>query len=166
MPEEVQRKAELTIVLLFFVALAGAGIVLIIMTVQDFARARSSFTWPEASAVVLSDPEHNSARPRYVYVVGGETYESRRIGFFRLPIPGGKHAQLAPGDNVTIYVDPDNPSIAVLQPGGSSLVFLLMSLAAAVLVFFGAGGAIRTLMNSGEDDWAADDASYEGDLAQ
>lgn len=165
MPEEVLRKAELTVVLMFFVALAAAGIILIVVTVQDFARARASFSWPAVEAVILSASEGESQAPRYAYVVDGERHTSRRIGFFRLPFAGRVYDDVAPGMAVTVYVDPEKPSVAVLKPGGSSLIFLLMSLIAAVLVFVGVGGSIRTLMNADDEDWI-DGEAFEGDMAE
>lgn len=165
MPEEVQRKAELTVVLMVFVALTAVGILLVGLTVRDFARARASFSWPTVSGVVLSDPEWSAESPRYAYVVAGQTHESRRVGFFRPPFSGGDYGRLQPGDPVTLHVDPDNPSVAVIEPGGSGLVFLVLSLIAALFVFIGAGGALRTLMNGGSDEWISGEAGFEGDRA-
>jgi hypothetical protein len=165
MPEEVQRKAELTVVLMVFTAFAALGVLLISFTVQDFARARASYMWPTVSGVVLSDPDGAASRPRYAYVVDGETYQSRRIGFFQRPFSGRAFAGLAPGQKVKIYVDPEKPSVSVLKPGGSSLVFLFMSMMAAFLIFVGFGGAIRTLMNGGAQDWFEEDG-FEGDLVR
>lgn len=165
MPEEIQRKAELTVVLMVFTAFAALGVLLIAFTVQDFARARASYTWPTVSGVVLSDPGGDASGPRYAYVVDGETYESRRIGFFQRPFSANAFAGLAPGQKVKIHVDPEDPSVSVLKPGGSSLVFVFMSLMAAFLIFVGFGGAIRTLMNGGAQDWF-DEEDFESDPAR
>lgn len=146
MPQEGKSKVEFGVALAVFALLAAAGIGLGSAVVEDFARARASRDWSPVEGVVLSKDAERAARIRYAYVAGGRGHESRRVRFFSGLLYPAPTEALRPGESVRVYVDPDDPEVSVLQPGGSGAVFALAALGASVLVFMGFGGLIRTLL--------------------
>lgn len=159
MPDEARQKAELTVVLSFFTLLALSGLVLIGVIVNDFACARASHHWPSVDGVVLS--ESGGGAVRYAYIHKGESYEAERVAFFTGGFSKDLSRTYRPGQSVRVYVDPEKPSAAVIAPGGSSLVFLASALLCGLLVFIGAGGLIRTLMNGAQLEFSSADALEE-----
>ena len=153
MPEEAVRKAELTVVLMFFALLALTGIVFGGFVVQDFACARASHGWPTADGVILSAPESGAGKVRYAYVFAGENHEGRRITYITGRFSRDEAKQYSPGEAVTVHVDPDKPSASVLEPGGASGIFLFGAFLSGLLIFVGAGGMIRTLMNGAGEEF-------------
>jgi hypothetical protein len=98
-------------------------------------RLRAPIGWVSSPAVA------------YEYTVGGETFQSQTIDY-RGSVTLGAAVRAARfyhvGRRVTVYYDPDNPSLAVLEPGGTfgGLVRVLLSglvLWAGLRIFYGAG---------------------------
>ncbi len=149
MPEDVALRTELTIALAFFVLMTAFGLFLGGLAVQDFAHARASVSWPTAEGVVLSGSgAASSTKFRYAYGADGRTHESRRVRFVTANFLAPSPARPAPGEAVLVRVNPNDASLAVLQPGGSGGVFALLLGLAALLIFVGLAGLIRTLILS------------------
>lgn len=147
MPEDAQRKAELTVVLTIFASIALAGAAIILFAVHDFSRARASAGWPQAEAVMLA--ANGAGAVRYAYVVDGASHVSARYRFhtaIRAPIDAPP-----PGETATVFVNPEHPGDAVMAPGGTGAIFAVYMGAAGLLIFFGVGGVIRTLMNGARE---------------
>jgi hypothetical protein len=163
MSENPTSGGERTVALAMFAAIAGLGVFLLVFAVKDFARARASFDWVPIEGVVLSKDEANSARIRYAYVAGGHGHEATRVRFLSGLANEAKTSHLRPGEGVAVYVDPNNPEISVLRPGGSGLLFLGAATAAGALVFIGLGGIIRSLIIVGRDPAAIIAAAAGGE---
>ena len=145
MPPELKTKSDISIVLIFFTALAIFGVAGGGFVVTDYARARSSLSWPAVEGIVLSRLDGETAPRRYVYSYDGRSYETtRRRNFMGLFLPA-PHAELRPGQPVTVYVNPAEPDYAVLYPGGAGAAFVVLSLLAGCAVFFGVGGVVWAL---------------------
>lgn len=140
----VKSRSEVTFVLLFFTALAIAGILAGSFFVRDFVRARASTAWPTADAVVLSQLDETRNVVRYVYAFEGRTYQSTRDRVFIARVMKPATFDYAPGEGVTTYIDPKNPSYSVLRPGGAGLAFVFLTVMSGVCIFFGVGGVIWT----------------------
>lgn len=144
MPEESKLRLEMGLAVALFSALTVIGATIGGLVVDDFARARASLGWPSVAAVVLSDA---ADRPglRYVYSYEGRSYESRRTSFFTGRFSARRIAAAAPGDIVAASINPADPRMATLTPGGSVPAFAAFVAGAGVLVFVGLGGLIRTI---------------------
>jgi hypothetical protein len=150
MPEGVRKSLEAGAVFGFFALLTAIGAAVLALAVNDFAQARSSRSWTEVEGVVLSPRAGEAHVIRYAYVAGGRAHEGTRTRFATAGLLPAKIARKAPGEPVEVLVDPENPRAAVLQPGGSALVFALFVLTSGALIFLGLGGMIRTLINGRE----------------
>ena len=146
MQQSLHNRSEVTVVLMFFLALAIAGVAAAGFFVRDYANARASAAWPVVDGVVLSDLEGDTARLRYVYLIDGKTYESHRERVFSARFLKSAVRDYAPGETIEVYVNPENHSFAVLQPGGAGFAFILFSMLSGLCVFFGVGGVVWALL--------------------
>ena len=129
---------------ILFGAIAAAGLFAGFAAVEDYARARASRNWPVVEGVILSKSESGDAI-RYAWFDGVEGHTGARIRFWtRILYPSG--ASYAPGDAVKVRYSPDNGALAVLEPGGSALIFAFVLGFGAILVFVGLAGIIRLTM--------------------
>lgn len=155
MQEFLKNRTEVTVVLVFFTCLAVAGAIAGGFFVHDYARARTSTAWPIIDGVVLSDLEGDHARLRYVYLVDGKSYESSRERVFSARFLKSSVRDYAPGETIDVYVDPEDHSFSVLQPGGAGTAFILFSILSGLCVFFGVGGVVWTLSQGATENFAA-----------
>jgi hypothetical protein len=123
--------AEWAIPLFIVTALGVVGLLILYMGLGDLRGAWASRTWPQVHGTVVSydveqRQETDSRNHRYyiytphivyLYHVDEQTYHGNRITFGD---PGGNspvgwryHAE----DTVNVYYSPDDPSVAVLEPG-------------------------------------------------
>ena len=144
MKDTLKNRSDVSVVLLFFIALTIFGVLGAAFIVKDYARARASTAWPVYDAIVLS-PRENGHSLRYVYSVDGQTHEASRRRFVTAFLSSPENEIAGPGETVTVYVDPKDHDIAVLHPGGSGGFFAIVSLFFGASVFFGVGGIVRTL---------------------
>ncbi len=148
----VKSRSEVTFVLVFFTALAIVGILAGNFFVRDFARARTSATWPTADGVVLSQLNEDSKQIRYAYSFAGNSYQSTRDRVFIARNFKSSEMEYLPGQTVAVYVDPNDPSYSVLQPGGAGLAFVFLTVMSGVCIFFGVGGVIWTFSEGVDAD--------------
>jgi hypothetical protein len=159
MSEELKSKSDISIVLFFFTALAVLGIAGGGFFVHDYARARSSVSWPAVDGIVLSQLEEEHAKVRYVYSIDGRSYESTRERVFLSRFLNSGRGEYRPGESVTVFVNPQDHTYAVLKPGGAGATFIICSILSGFAVFFGIGGVIWALSRSAESGFAlAEDA--------
>ncbi len=144
MEDTLKNRSDVSVVLLFFIALTIFGVLGAAFIVKDYARARASTAWPVYEGIVLSRRESGQAL-RYVYSVDGHTYEARRRRFMTALLSQPENEITGPGETVSVYVDPMDHDVAVLHPGGSGGFFAVVSLFFGAAVFFGVGGIVRTL---------------------
>jgi hypothetical protein len=109
----------------------------------DFAkiqRASDSKDWPQADGVVTVSKYVQKGREtwpyiEYTYTVTGVRYTSQQISFDLFNKPGGKGRvqsiveRYPVGQAVTVYYDPNNPAIAILEPGDYSPFYVPLLLA-------------------------------------
>ncbi len=131
---------------LFAFALPGAAILVAILGVVSFVRTRllasASTRWPNVSGTITTssvveeqiedDGDKDSSTPRniyryqidlrYAYRVNARDYVGTSANFGWTAIYGLREqaetaaSRYRPGDNVTVYYDPDYPATAVLEP--------------------------------------------------
>lgn len=129
---------------ILFGAVAAAGFIAAYAAVEDYARARASRNWPVVEGVVLSQPESGNAI-RYAWFDGVEGHSGARLRFWtRALYPAGETYE--PGKAVKVRYSPDDGSLAVLEPGGSALIFAVALGVSAILIFVGLAGIIRLTM--------------------
>jgi hypothetical protein len=145
MSAELKSKSDVSIVLFFFTALAVFGLAGGGFVVHDYARSRASHAWPAAEGIVLSRLDAERAHVRYVYSVGGHSFESTRERSFMGRFALGENGDFRPGESVTVFFNPEDPSYSVLYPGGSGGAFVALSVLAGLSIFFGLGGLVWTL---------------------
>lgn len=143
MTDEPQDTRQVLIAAGFFALVAALGCWSCFGVVRDYVDARASGGWPTVEGVVLSGDGDGDLR--YAYMVGGRSYESGRVKFVARG-PLGRPPPATPGALVDVYVKPEDPSRAVLAPGGSGRRFALRFLGTGVLVFFGVAGLIRSML--------------------
>lgn len=157
MEDPLKKRLDVTVVLILFFTLAIIGVAAAGFFVRDYSMARGSASWPTVNGVVLSRLEGAAARPRYVYSFDGKSYESNRVRVFTARFMKPSAHDLAPGDTVSVYVNPKKPSFSVLQPGGAGAAFVFFSLVSGLCVFLGVGGIVWTLSEGAAEEYAQDD---------
>ena len=136
--------------------ISSAGSLMTIDQVRGLDRALRSRGWRSTPGRILGATTLRVRAPigwvsspavAYEYTVAGETYQAQTIDY-RGSVSLGAAVQTAqfyrPGRRVTVYYDPANPSLAVLERGASfgGLVRVLLSalvLSAGLWVFYGGG---------------------------
>ncbi len=145
MDTTLKDRSDITVILVFFISLAIAGVLGGGFVVRDYAHARASVSWPQVDGVVLSQLGDGSKRLRYAYSIGGRTYQSHRERFFTARFLRSEALVCFPGEALTVYVDPQHHTFSVLRTGGVGAVFVLFSLLSGACIFFGVGGVVWTL---------------------
>lgn len=120
------------------------GLGLATWSVITLYRADASENWPIVNGTIVSatvggqeaersDTEYFTLRPNiyYEFEVDGIRYTSNRISFGLSAYGDEDRAQrmvalYPPGKSVPIRYNPKNPAVAVLEPGGSRLLFGLL----------------------------------------
>lgn len=142
MRAELKSKSDISIVLIFFGALAVVGVFAGGFFVQDYARARASASWPSVEGIVLSRLDNAPERVRYVYSMNGRSYESTRERVFLARFLSRSTTSYLPGENLMVFVDPQDHAYSVLNPGGAGVAFVFFSIISGACVFFGIGGIV------------------------
>lgn len=184
-------RAGALFMMIFALPFIGVGVYVVGLAVRNYQSAQAMQAWEPVQAELLAhdlrvnrgdDSTTYQATARYRYTVDGRNYESTRVG-----IHGGsdnvgtwqqdRHADLqrasAAGGRITAYVNPANPSDAVLFPemrsgmmwfmGGFGGVFGAVGLGVFIGGFVGLfrGGASRKLAREypnepwrWREDWA------------
>ena len=82
---------------------------------------------------------------RYAWFDGDEGHTGKRVRFWtRALFPSGELFE--PGKPVDLRVSPEDGSLAVIEPGGSAVIFSVVLAFGAFLVFIGLAGIIRLTM--------------------
>ena len=125
----------------------AATVILAIFVVPEISlcsRGNASRSWPKVSGRVteLIRDESSHAVVRYQYAVDGTIHDSTSYNLVNTnPSTFYAETYFRPQSEVTVWVDPADPAISVLQPGASwvklifSIVCLLM--ASIVLIVYG-----------------------------
>lgn len=146
----VKSRSDLTIILLFFGALAVIGIFAGGFVVRDYARARASESWPAATGIILSQLDGATREVRYVYSMNGRSYEASRKHVLLASIFTTDGTDYLPGENISVYVNPKDHAYSVLYPGGGGAAFVLFSILSGGCVFFGIGGIVWALSKTAD----------------
>jgi hypothetical protein len=125
-----------------FATMAVAGALLSYAAVEDYARARASVGWPTVDGVILSTLD---GKVRYAWFDGDENHVGERVRFKSAAFRDSGLVY-EPGQIVKARLSPENGSIAVLEPGGSPILFALALGVGAFLVFIGLAGLVRLAM--------------------
>lgn len=127
-------------VALIFLAAAAIGIGVAHYFVVNFADARASHNWPPTQGVILNEPEGQFPTVRYSYSVEGSVYVSTRNRVVDMPF--ARRPDVTPGDRVRVYVNPMQPTFAVLTPGGAIFAYIAGVIFGAGMTFVGLGGLV------------------------
>jgi hypothetical protein len=119
-----------------------AGGLLICMSIVNGRKAKASMQWPSVQGTVVfsemvmdtstsSDIATWSPVVTYSYAVNGQALQCSRVKFS--PARGKKVVAKYPkGNAVQVFFDPQQPSTAVLEKGGSTKVMLFVGVAVIV----------------------------------
>lgn len=137
-----------------FGLLAVVGGVGAFLSARDLVRGRSSASWPTTLGEVVyasieqhmdSDSDGSTsvtykAKVVYNYQVGGQALVGDRRRFSDSSSNNARRAQEAinrypMGTQVTVYYDPNNPEICVLEPGASVGGFIALVITLGLLGF-------------------------------
>jgi hypothetical protein len=127
--------------LVLFGALIFSGLIACYAAVADYAQARASRDWPSVEGTVLSGGD----TVRYAWFADGRSHTGERVRYWTNALdPSGVAYQ--PGAKTKVFISPDDGAVAVLEPGGSPIVFALVLGFGGFLVFIGLAGVIRLVM--------------------
>lgn len=154
MQQSLHNRSEVTVVLVFFFALAIFGVAAAGFFVRDYAYARASTAWPVVDGVILSDLDENGTGLRYVYLIDGKSYESRRERVFSARFLKSSARDYQPGQTIEVFVNPEDHAFAVLETGGAGVAFIFFSFMSGLCVFFGVGGVVWALLEGAADEFA------------
>ncbi|MFN3958607.1 MAG: DUF3592 domain-containing protein [Parvularculaceae bacterium] len=127
--------------LIIFGVIIFSGALAAYAAVADYAQARASRDWPVVEGAVLSSEKG----VRYAWFADGRPHTGERVRYWTAAFnPAG--AVYAPGEKVKVFVSPENGAVAVLEPGGSPILFALVLGFGGFLVFIGLAGVIRLAM--------------------
>ena len=134
----------------FFALLAIWGGCLLFFTVQNYSLARLSVSWPVANAIITDNGKEGFMSMHegdYVYNLFGQNHRGRRVRFFmnNRIFSGTPKRDFIAGDVIEIYINPEDAKISVVEPGASTIGFLIMLGASVVILFSGLGAEISTL---------------------
>jgi hypothetical protein len=139
---ERRRQVEGTAgALVIFGVLIFCGALAAYAAVADYAQARASRDWPVVEGAVLSGDDG----VRYSWFADGRSHTGERVRFWTASFNPSGVAYL-PGARVKVFVSPENGAVAVLEPGGSPMLFALVLGFGAFFVFIGLAGVIRLAM--------------------
>jgi hypothetical protein len=143
----------------------GAGVGLLVLGTGQLKKARASESWPSVQGIVVSstverssehdNTDHYQASVVYEYAVDGVTYSCNRVSYGAtrgLQEEAQAEAKRYPkGKRVEVYYDPDDPDVAVLEPGKAGEPYLWLGLggAFAVVGLIGLGVAVFAGRKSG-----------------
>lgn len=107
----------------FFPVLALAFVVLPLLNVLDYARARAWVTAPAVIATVSGQPGATSCALSYTYEVNGQAYQGSKVSFVSSGVSVGRkpagcilleqHGYPGEGDAVQVKYDPAHPDRSV-----------------------------------------------------
>lgn len=113
----------------------------------DLARGKASKSWPSVQGRVTQSKEEIStdgsrAVVVYDYRIGDKQYSCGRVsfgqyGYSRDQCAGSIVDRYPKGGTVRVYYKPDEPDVAVLEPGVSDGVFLLIGVGSMIGLFGG-----------------------------
>ena len=126
---------------MFFLFGLLIGVPLLLIWFYLRRQAQASLGWPTVTGRIVdsrliqtSDAEgdNTTASVTYTYAAGGLALQGNRVSI------GGRNpcaviAKYPAGTDVQVFYDPNKPSSAVLEPGGSGMQFLL-ALAIIIIV--------------------------------
>ena len=111
-------------------AIAGAGVVLLVFGVYTRVQSLRSRSWPTVTGVITesyvstsrrsrSSQTSHTAHIRYRYAVNGKTYDGDTISYAKGLFEGAsvQVSHYPQGSPVGVYYDPKDPASAVLDPG-------------------------------------------------
>jgi len=127
--------------------LIAATVILAIFVVPEISlcsRGIASRSWPKVRGRVMEliRDENSRAAVKYQYAMAGTIYDSTSYNLINTnPSTFYAETYFRPQVEVTVWVDPADPGISVLQPGASwvKLIFSMvcLSMASIVLAVYG-----------------------------
>jgi hypothetical protein len=124
-----------------------AAVLIVSIAVRAKSNAKKQNGWDRVSGKIISSEVRLSAGYfdpviKYEYTYVGRTYRSERVRSLEISVnwslPGkGTVARFPADSEVTVYVNPQDPTYSVLEPGGDAKFLPLMVLISAALLFIG-----------------------------
>lgn len=120
------------------------GLVITLAGILRFKRARESVYWPVAEGVIIKScvgtrmhkgEVHHYADVKYSFKVNGEEYTSGEITYKHVNRSIDETlAKFPVGLKVKVYYNPDDPSIALLEPGASWETYQAFAIGILILI--------------------------------
>ena len=164
--EGATSRGQFWFLVIFFSVFLIVGVAVTAAMVGSVVRGVTSRGWSPVPATVVSSNVRShsgedtsySVNILYAYAVGGREYRSNRYNFMGGSSSGyqGKREIVdrhPPGTRVTAYVNPDDPTEAVIERGVTPGMLLL--LAPLLFAGVGAGGVYFTVRQAGRGAGAA-----------
>jgi hypothetical protein len=125
-------------ILIVSVVFIGGGLLAFHRVINDQRRGEASVNWPRVPAVIdatkIAEYANRSRRPMnivaYRYTYQGRAYESTRVSFRTSSSRKErteKHLRYKDAGEILVFVNPDDPSIAVIEPGRPPIHFTLIA---------------------------------------
>ncbi len=126
------------------------GLFFIALTVQPIARSWFPPAWAETTAVVtiaeknIAPGSDNATRPsyrfEYRYTVDGQTYTGNRYSLkYASGSSNPKVEKFSPGETISVFYNPDNPALAVVETGTASTFTYFLAFLGLILLVMATG---------------------------
>ncbi len=154
------------ILVVFGLLFMAVGIGVTIWAAVTLRRASASTDWPTTEGKVISSEVEShkggeggttyGAEVLYEYSVSRTTHSGNKVSFGDYSSSNPGHAREIvnkyPADEtVTVHYNPERPEVAVLEPGGSSIIYLPLGfgLVCCVVGFFAVVGSGFAVLRGG-----------------
>jgi len=136
-----------------WIIIGVVGILLSVFTFGSIRKGKKSMSWPSVGAVVNSsevevrreyDPEDGESvyyypRINYTYSVDGQNFKGNKYKIMEASMSRRKArtvvAGFSPGDQITVFYDPEKPEESVMQPGEQKYLYIFFVLGIGLAVF-------------------------------
>lgn len=131
-------------------AMLVVAVLMAALGVRDVTNSTASPLWPTAPGTVLesrlvyressggifrNSPRTLEALVRYHYIVKGRGFESQHVSYRQETLPRVWVARYPEGSSVLVHYKPDEPDVAVLEPGFSAMTYAWFGGAVIFLLF-------------------------------
>ena len=147
-------------ILIFPLIFIGAGLSLVTSFIKERNRALESVSWTQTPGtierVLVWTGKRSDVTVVYRYSVHGITYRSQRVTFgsVRKSAIMARAKKYHPGDAVTVFADPQDPTVAVIETGTQPGNWLMPTFGGALIIIGGLIGSYVLWNSRPSSDWS------------